>query len=212
MELIRISENCRWSAEQDKLGPAFELFLEHVRDPSKDASNPHFRSKFVSLGAAIEAIRPASHSFGIYIRQPIEGMGIATIIDHPASGQFRWTWAPLMLEKQTPQGMGSAITYLRRYSLLSALGLEGDVDDDAEAAEAPHRPSKAPEPQDDPIPTQPDSTAETSLVDGFSRRLGEASNLDELKQVWTQVQAAPLNHDQKQMLKTILDMSKDRVG
>jgi hypothetical protein len=164
------------------------------------------------LGAAIEAIRPASHSYGIYIRQPIEGMGIATVIDHPASGQFRWTWAPLLLEKQTPQGMGSAITYLRRYSLLSALGLEGDVDDDAEAAEAPHRAPEVREtPEDIPEPEYVPEAA-SSLVDGFSRRLGEAGSLEELKQVWVQVQAAPLSSEQKHILETIKDMSKERVG
>jgi recombination DNA repair RAD52 pathway protein len=82
--------------------------------------------------------------------------------------------------------------------------------------EAPHEiaetPVEAPELQDDhPLP-QNTETAATSLLDGFSRRLGEANSLEELKQVWVQVQAAPLSQEQKHMLETIKDMSKDRVG
>ena len=213
MDIIQVSEHCVWSAEQDKLGPALKAFLESVKDPRKDAVNAFFAgSKFVPLGSAIEAIRPACHAHGIYIRQPIEGMGVATVIDHPESGQFRRTWAQLLLEKQTPQGMGSAITYLRRYSLMSALGLEGDVDDDAEAAETPHRAVKAAPAQEQPrLPVQPQGESE-GLVDGFSLRLGEAMNLAELKQIWVQVQAAPLSVEQKHMLEAVKDMSKERVG
>lgn len=60
---------------------------------------------------------------------------LLTRITHVASGDSIEATAPLMLDKQTAQGLGSAITYMRRYALLSILGLVADVDDDGNQAE-----------------------------------------------------------------------------
>ena len=66
---------------------------------------------------------------------------LKTTILHVESGESLDSTAPLMLDKQTAQGLGSAITYMRRYSILAILGLVADVDDDGNAAEksAPKR-------------------------------------------------------------------------
>jgi hypothetical protein len=65
--------------------------------------------------------------------QPVQGQipdgnGLTTIIMHD-SGEWIRATATLTLDKQTPQGQGSAITYMRRYALSAALGIATEDDD-----------------------------------------------------------------------------------
>lgn len=59
---------------------------------------------------------------------------LVTTIIHADSGETTATEMLLMHAKDDPQGQGSAITYARRYSLLSILGLVADEDDDGNSA------------------------------------------------------------------------------
>ena len=108
-----------------------------------DASNPHFKSSYITLNKVLEVVTPLLRERGILLSQPLGALPGATgavpalvtrFID-TESGEVFEDACPLVLEKHTPQGLGSAITYFRRYGILSALGLVGDADDDAEAAE-----------------------------------------------------------------------------
>jgi hypothetical protein len=54
---------------------------------------------------------------------------------HVESDQARVYHTPLILDKQTSQGMGSAVTYARRYALVSIFFLDADEDDDGAAGE-----------------------------------------------------------------------------
>ena len=129
------TDSFRMSVELDKLAPDLVAFQQAVVDPRKDARNPHFKSKFVPLEGAIEALRPVANAHNFTITQWRSGSGLVTLFLH-TSGQYIYGEAEMVLDKLTPQGMGSAITYERRYSLLAATGTSGDVDDDASAAEA----------------------------------------------------------------------------
>lgn len=103
-----------------------------------DATNPHFHSKFASLGAVIASVRPILNKHGlVYAQFPtnIDGApALETMLIHAESGEDIAAVTPLILAKNDPQGHGSALTYTRRYALLSILGLVGDEDDDANAA------------------------------------------------------------------------------
>lgn len=104
-----------------------------------DATNPHFRSKYASLGGVVAAIRPALTKHGLVYTQPPtltpEGApALETRLIHAESGEELSSVMPLTAEKPGPQAQGSALTYARRYALLSILGLVGDEDDDANAA------------------------------------------------------------------------------
>jgi len=214
MEMIQVGEHMWLTPEQDKLSEALLAFSHTFKDPRKDADNPHFRSKFVPLGGAIEAIRPAMREHGLFISQPPGGGGVYTIIRHE-SGQMQITWSHVPLDKQTPQGMGSALTYSRRYAMMGAAGAEGDVDDDAEAAEAPHRAAygigHAAKP-DAPKVSKPTKSESESLIDGFSKRLGECQSVAELEQIGAQLASANLTSEQKEMMRALYAMTKDRVG
>jgi len=102
----------------------------------KDATNPFFKSSYADLGAVIKAIKAAMAENGLsYMQSPTmtdAGVGVTTIIMH-TSGEWIEDTLVLPLDKPTPQSAGSAITYARRYSLQSLMGLPS-ADDDAEFA------------------------------------------------------------------------------
>lgn len=95
--------------------------------------------KYSALPDIRDAVVPILKDVGIYITQLVQvkdGLPIIdTVLFHAASETWLSSKMPLLLEKQTPQGMGSAITYARRYALCAALFIASDADDDGEAAE-----------------------------------------------------------------------------
>ena len=117
----------------------------------KDAKNPFFKSKYATLNAVYEAVAEALLKNGLSVIQPIVGDAVETTIIH-TSGQFITSSCPIVCAKQNdPQAMGSAITYARRYSLASLLGVMTDEDDDGEKAMG--RTDKKPAPKkDNPAP------------------------------------------------------------
>lgn len=107
-----------------------------------DATNPHFRNGYITLNKVLEVVTPLLRERGILLSQPLGALpaaqpvpALVTRLIDTESGEVMEDAVPLVLENHTPQGLGSAITYFRRYGILSALGLVGDADDDAEAAE-----------------------------------------------------------------------------
>ncbi len=103
----------------------------------KEDSNPFFKSKYAGLPSVLEAILPELNKNGLVLTQsPItdgDRIGVETTIYH-TSGEFITSKFTLNLAKNDPQGAGSAITYARRYALVSMLGLNVDEDDDGNAA------------------------------------------------------------------------------
>lgn len=166
------------SAEMDKMAADLLAFQREVIDPRKDARNPHFNSKFVPLEGAIEALRPIANKHNISITQWRVGLGLTTLLLH-SSGQYIRGDAEMVLDKITPQGLGSAVTYERRYSLLAATGTSGDVDDDAEGAMMRDKPKAAPLPEVD----------SHELQQRFLLQIAEATNLASLKQVGGRIKA-----------------------
>jgi hypothetical protein len=102
-----------------------------------DATNPFLKSKYATLGAVIQASRPilAKHKLSL-IQFPISdtvGIGVESILTHE-SGEFvaERILIPLTEEKgkSRVQTAGSTLTYLRRYSWASILGMYSDEDSD----------------------------------------------------------------------------------
>lgn len=100
----------------------------------KDAINPHFRNRYISLDSLIETVLPVLNSCGLVLLQlPTEidhTPALTTRIVHAESGESVEATMPLQLQKTDPQSQGSAITYARRYALMSFLGLVADEDTD----------------------------------------------------------------------------------
>ena len=118
----------------------FQANAPHI---ALDATNPHFKNKYPSLAGIFDVLRPALSACGLVVTQTPTYLqdaagnlvaGLRTRVTHAESGEFLEDTMLLLIEKATPQAQGSALTYARRYAVLSMLGLVGDEDDDGEAA------------------------------------------------------------------------------
>jgi hypothetical protein len=106
-------------------------------EPSKP--NPAFKgSMYVTLGQLIAAVRPVLNRNGIAVvqmpAQDEQGRpALITRLLHE-SGDAAESVMPLVMDKPTAQGLGSALTYAKRYALASALAIADQEDDDGNAA------------------------------------------------------------------------------
>jgi|ERR1700722_6145 len=102
----------------------------------KDKKNSYFKSTYADLGSVWDCCREPLSSNGLCIIQTVEGtkdnMFLVTLLCH-VSGQWIKSKLPLILSKSDPQGVGSAITYARRYALSAMVGICQE-DDDGEKA------------------------------------------------------------------------------
>lgn len=120
-----------------------EAFVKAQRDfgPAlKTSTNPHFRSRYASLDAVVDAVIDALNKNGIALIQrnhPCDnGVIVSTIFLHESGERIKSGKLHVPAVKHDAQGYGSALTYARRYSLMSACGI-APVDDDGEAASKP---------------------------------------------------------------------------
>ena len=104
----------------------------------KDSTNPFFNSSYADLTSVIKVIKEPFAKYGLsFVQLPVtsaggNGIGVSTMLMHK-SGQWLQSEYLLPMDKVTPQGAGSAITYARRYALQSLVGIPS-VDDDSELA------------------------------------------------------------------------------
>lgn len=102
---------------------------------SKSAVNPFFKSKYADL-TEVRKVAMVIHEFGLSITQfPCGDNGLVTILGHE-SGQYISCEMNMKPVKSDPQGIGSCLTYMRRYSMQSVLGIPA-ADDDANEASKP---------------------------------------------------------------------------
>lgn len=109
----------------------------------KDSENPHFRSKYADLSSVWAACRKPLTDNGLSVVQmPVDAptpgsVALTTLLLH-TSGEYISSTVSAPLTKQDAQGIGSALTYLRRYALSAIIGVVADDDDDGNAASRPH--------------------------------------------------------------------------
>ncbi len=126
----------------------------------KDSQNPYFKSSYADLNSVWDACRELLTSNGLAVAQmnlPTEnGVIVETMLMH-TSGEWISGELFLPLAKHDPQGVGSALTYGRRYGLAAMVGIVADVDDDGN-----HASGKTQQPQQraqtrqyEPNPTMP---------------------------------------------------------
>ena len=120
-----------------KLAVSLVKFNSEVSKIAKDASNPFFKSNYVTLDRLIEATRPILQENGLVVMQsPLSkedgSIGIQTLLIHE-SGEFIES-EPIFMKPakaNDPQQAGSIISYMRRYSYQAILNLNTGEDDDA---------------------------------------------------------------------------------
>ena len=121
------------AAAQASMGPAL-----------KGAKNPHFRSSYADLSSVVEAIREPFTSNGLaWVQAPSVALdsGLVTVTTRIIHSSGQWVEAAVSAmpgrggkPDLSPQAVGSAVTYLRRYGLQALAGVPS-ADDDGEAAQ-----------------------------------------------------------------------------
>lgn len=130
-----------WSPTVSTLAAAMARVQSKIQGARKDKTNPHFRNRYADLGAVWEACREQLTGEGFAVLQLAHGTpevpAVTTLLLH-SSGE--WVRATLRLRpiKMDPQGVGSALTYARRYALSAMVGVTADDDDDGNAASTRH--------------------------------------------------------------------------
>jgi len=124
---------------------------------SKDSTNPFYKSKYFDINQLLEHVEPILQKHGLLLLQPIIDNKVVTeIIDVDKDTKPNSVVSSLELTNQTdPQKRGSEITYYRRYTLGSLLGLQAE-DDDANKTVAPKQ-------QEAPVKWLSDSQAQKAI-------------------------------------------------
>lgn len=108
-----------------------------IKAVGKDRTNPHFKNKYATLDAIMDAARPSLAKCGLSVVQGTEphegGVLVLTRLVH-SSGEWMESGVLVPVDKQNAQGVGSALTYGRRYGVSAMLALATDEDDDGTAA------------------------------------------------------------------------------
>ncbi len=132
-----------------ELAKALNKAQAQMSGAKKTAKNPFFKSNYANLEEVINCVKEPFADNGLSFMQfPVSSDGFAgveTIILHE-SGEWISNEFTLKVSKNDPQGMGSAITYARRYGLQSAVGVPSE-DDDGNAASTPSWVLEPPKPQ-----------------------------------------------------------------
>ena len=120
----------------NELAAALSKAQGQIKGAVKDSQNPFFKSNYADLGSCWDSIRKPLSDNGLAVIQTVDSADdaiyIETTLTH-LSGQFISGRVKINPVKNDPQGVGSAITYFRRYALAAAVGLY-QIDDDANAA------------------------------------------------------------------------------
>ena len=120
-----------------ELAAALALAQGEVENAHKNSANPHFRSKYADLAEIINTVRPVFAKHGLAIVQSpsyADGLvSVTTLLTHK-SGQWIRDVASSPAPKLDPQGVGSAVTYLRRYAIGAFACIASEADDDGNAA------------------------------------------------------------------------------
>lgn len=120
----------------------------------KDSANPFFKSRYLSLAGCYAAIADAMSKNGLSVTQLTDyterGLILTSVLMH-SSGE--WVSGNYLIKpvKDDPQGVGSATTYARRYTLMAIVGIAAE-DDDGEAAHGrSHQSAPSPLPKPDKL-------------------------------------------------------------
>lgn len=120
----------------NKLFEALAKMQGALDNAKKESDNPYFKSKYADLATCLQTAKKPMADNGLSISQhcTFDGQFVqcVTILGH-SSGQMMISTLMIPVAKKDAQGIGSSITYARRYALSSIIGLT-QKDDDGEGA------------------------------------------------------------------------------
>ncbi len=156
------------------LAAAFAKAQAAMEGAKKDAVNPFFKSKYADLGEVWRVVKEAFAPHGLSVIQlpetsPTDGAVTLTTTLLHESGEWLSGTMPVRVQKDDPQGVGSGLTYARRYALAGLCGVVAEPDDDGEAAmnRGATNGHNAPA----PVPAAPQKAASTLAIEAEQKRL-----------------------------------------
>jgi hypothetical protein len=187
MENVATHLTIKTSAQINDLVAALAKAQGQMKPAAFNRVNPHFKNRYADFTSCMEAVRDPLSTNGLAISQmpsttPDGKLVLVTLLAH-VSGQWMAGEFPLISLKQDSQGIGSAMTYAKRYSLCGMIGIVADEDvdaddDDGESASGRGYQAKAAQPQD-PIQSAPVAKlgkAEIIALTTLIQSLDEESN------------------------------------
>ena len=182
------------SPDISELSKALFSIQNNLPPAIKDARNTFVGNDYATLNSVMETCRDALYSHGIWLVQlpcpaPVElgtgHIGLETRLTHIESGQWLSSVTVIPLPKSDPQGLGSALTYARRYSLCTILGIITEDDDGNAASVQPqrqHKPQAQPKtrtqdkPRNSSSRTQCQSSTSLPKLDGVAYKNVQADD------------------------------------
>lgn len=186
-----------------KIADALVKAQSAMKPAIKDSRNPHFNSRYADLASVWDAIREPLTSNGLSVVQMVgsnelEKTTLTTRVTHVSGEWIESTWQ-IPVGKQDPQGLGSAISYARRYALASAIGVVQD-DDDGNAA----MPRQTQQPEYQP--------KHFSLADACEK-LESVTTLEELETEYKKAyREATMSKASTEALAQVKDKVKEKLG
>jgi hypothetical protein len=169
------------SIEINELAKALAKAQGVMTSAQKDGTNPHFRSSYATLASIFQATRKPLTDNGLSVVQVmLPDNTLVTTLMHE-SGQWLRSYLKLNPAQNTPQGVGSALTYGRRYSLAAIVGISQD-DDDGEEATSPAKQASRPA----------SAKAEQPAVVAPPKPANGKKEVDPFTRYWQEVAAAGL--------------------
>jgi hypothetical protein len=180
----------------------------HLANPKKDTTG--YGYKYAQLDQIIEIVKPVLAEYGLGIIQSPHGpivdgcLTLKTIIFHESGQHLIEQFAiPLKEGTNVTQDYGSALTYARRYHLLSLFNLAAEDDDGAgskqKAPAAPRKNKPAANAQKNPV-------RDPKLVDAADARLGDLAITD-----WAEATGFIPHKTKEETLKRFLSLSDDEI-
>ena len=109
---------------------------------SKDSKNPFFKSKYFDINSLLEHVEPILQKHDLLLLQPITDGKVSTIIVDVETGEKVISEIALP-QLNDPQKLGSCVSYYRRYTVQSLIGLQATDDDANLASNKVNKPIKA---------------------------------------------------------------------
>jgi hypothetical protein len=125
-------------SDESQLAKALTAFHTELPKVGKGSTNPAFKSRYADLADIVSVVLPALAKQGLaWITTPRvsdDGFVLEYELRHTSGEAVKGSWPLPDPEKATPQQMGSAVTYAKRYTLSAVTGIAPDEDDDGNAA------------------------------------------------------------------------------
>jgi hypothetical protein len=147
-----VDTNVTMSPSLAAIGAALAKAQAEVENANKNASNPHFRSKYADLAEVLNTVRPVLAKHGLSVVQFPgwdDGLVTVTTVLLHSSGEFMSGVSASPTPKADPQGVGAVVSYLRRYSLAAVSGI---AQEDLDAEDAVRHNGHAPAQESRPAP------------------------------------------------------------